>query len=33
VPVQLTEVPGSNVRQAFLFDPNGVRVELNGRPA
>lgn len=25
-------VPGSAVRQAFLFDPNGVRVELNFCP-
>ncbi|RAK52867.1 VOC family protein [Phenylobacterium deserti] len=25
-------VPGSDARQIFLFDPNGVRVELNYRP-
>lgn len=26
------DVPGTNIRQAFLMDPNGVRVELNYRP-
>jgi catechol 2,3-dioxygenase-like lactoylglutathione lyase family enzyme len=26
-------VPGTSIRQAFLEDPNGVRVELNYRPA
>jgi catechol 2,3-dioxygenase-like lactoylglutathione lyase family enzyme len=25
-------VPDSDVHQAFLFDPNGVRIELNYRP-
>lgn len=25
-------VPGTQIRQAFLLDPNGVRVELNHRP-
>jgi catechol 2,3-dioxygenase-like lactoylglutathione lyase family enzyme len=32
VAYQRTEVPGTTVLQAFLFDPNGVRVELNGGP-
>jgi catechol 2,3-dioxygenase-like lactoylglutathione lyase family enzyme len=27
------DVPGTTIRQAFLEDPNGVRVELNYRPA
>src|SRR4051812_673459 len=27
------DVPGTKIRQAFLEDPNGVRVELNYRPA
>lgn len=26
-------VPGRSARQIFVFDPNGVRVELNYRPA
>lgn len=26
------DVPGTDIRQAFLMDPNGVRVELNFKP-
>ena len=29
VAYQLTNVPGTTVRQAFFLDPNGARLELN----
>ncbi|MET0274655.1 MAG: VOC family protein [Phenylobacterium sp.] len=32
IPYRAIDVPGTKIRQAFLQDPNGVRVELNCRP-
>ena len=32
VAVRIVSVPGTNIRQAFLQDPNGVRLELNYSP-
>ena len=32
VPYRAVGVPGTEIRQAFLHDPNGVRVELNFKP-
>jgi catechol 2,3-dioxygenase-like lactoylglutathione lyase family enzyme len=33
VPYRAVDVPATRTRQAFLQDPNGVRLELNYRPA
>lgn len=32
IPYRAVGVPGTDIRQAFLLDPNGVRVELNHKP-
>ena len=32
VPYRALVVPGTDIRQAFFEDPNGVRVELNAAP-
>lgn len=32
VAVEIFNVPGTQVRQAFFLDPNGVRLELNETP-
>lgn len=29
VPYRLTKVPGTEIRQAFFLDPNGVQLEFN----
>jgi catechol 2,3-dioxygenase-like lactoylglutathione lyase family enzyme len=31
VPVRVNDNPGSTVRQLFVFDPNGVKIEINFR--
>ena len=31
VPVRANNNPGNTVRQLFLFDPNGVKIEINFR--
>ena len=32
VPAVANDVPAAGIRQLFLEDPNGVRIELNVRP-
>ena len=31
IPFQVRDVPGREIRQVFLHDPNGVKIELNFR--
>jgi catechol 2,3-dioxygenase-like lactoylglutathione lyase family enzyme len=31
VPVRVNDNPGNTVRQLFIFDPNGVKIEINFR--
>jgi catechol 2,3-dioxygenase-like lactoylglutathione lyase family enzyme len=33
IPFRLVGVPGTEIRQIFVTDPNGVTIELNARPA
>ncbi|MBH61356.1 MAG: glyoxalase [Alphaproteobacteria bacterium] len=33
IPFHLRDVPGREIRQVFLHDPNGVKIELNFRGA